>query len=57
MLQSNTLEKVRGYIDLGVKEGAKLVVDGRNIKLQGYEKGFYIGGCLFDNVDKKMQNL
>ena len=49
------LEKVRGYVDLGVKEGAKLVVDGRNIKLQGYEKGFYIGGCLFDNVDKKMR--
>ncbi len=49
------LERVRGYVDLGVKEGAKLVVDGRNIKLQGYEKGFYIGGCLFDNVDKKMR--
>jgi len=49
------LEKVRGYVDLGVQEGAKLVVDGRNIKLQGYERGFYIGGCLFDNVDKKMR--
>ena len=49
------LEKVKGYVDLGVQEGAKLVVDGRNIKLQGYEKGFYIGGCLFDNVDKKMK--
>ena len=44
------LEKVKGYVDLGVKEGAKLVVDGRNLKLQGYEKGFYIGGCLFDHV-------
>jgi len=49
------LEKVKGYVDLGVQEGAKLVVDGRNIKLQGYEKGFYMGGCLFDNVDKKMR--
>jgi len=49
------LEKVRGYVDLGVQEGAKLVVDGRNIKLQVYEIGFYIGGCLFDNVDKKMK--
>jgi malonate-semialdehyde dehydrogenase (acetylating)/methylmalonate-semialdehyde dehydrogenase len=49
------LEKVKGYVDLGIKEGAKLVVDGRNIKLQGYEKGFYMGGCLFDNVDKKMR--
>jgi len=49
------LEKVRSYVDLGIKEGANLVVDGRNIKLQGYEKGFYIGGCLFDNVNKKMR--
>ncbi len=49
------LEKVKGYVDLGVKEGAKLVVDGRNIKLQGYENGFYIGGCLFDNVKKDMR--
>ena len=49
------LEKVRGYVDLGVKEGAKLVVDGREIKLQGYENGFFIGGCLFGNVTKKMR--
>ena len=49
------LEKVKGYVDLGVKEGAKLVVDGRNIKLQGYENGFFIGGCLFDNVKKNMR--
>ena len=49
------LEKVKGYVDLGVKEGAKLVVDGRDIKLQGYENGFFIGGCLFDNVTKNMR--
>ena len=49
------LEKVRGYVDLGVQEGAKLVVDGRDIKLQGYEEGYYIGGCLFDNVKKEMR--
>ena len=49
------LEKVKGYVDIGVKEGAKLVVDGRNIKLQGFEKGFFIGGCLFDNVEKSMR--
>src|SRR6056300_1443344 len=48
------LEKVRGYVDIGEKEGAKLVVDGRNIKLQGYENGFYIGGCLFDHVTEDM---
>ena len=49
------LEKVKGYVDLGVKEGAKLVVDGRDIKLQGYENGYYIGGCLFDHVKKDMR--
>jgi len=49
------LEKVRGYVDLGVKEGAKLIVDGRDIKLQGYENGYYIGGCLFDEVTKDMR--
>jgi len=49
------LEKVKGYVDLGVKEGAKLVVDGRNLKLQGYENGFFIGGCLFDHVQKDMR--
>ena len=49
------LEKVKGYVDLGVKEGAKLVVDGRDFKIQGYENGYYIGGCLFDNVTKDMR--
>ncbi len=49
------MEKVKGYVDLGVKEGAKLLVDGRNLKLQGYENGFYLGGCLFDHVKKNMR--
>ncbi len=49
------LEKVKGYVDIGVKEGAKLIVDGRKVKLQGHEKGFYMGGCLFDHVTEKMK--
>ena len=49
------LDRVRGYVDLGIKEGADLIVDGRDIKLQGYEDGYYIGGCLFDNVKKDMR--
>jgi malonate-semialdehyde dehydrogenase (acetylating)/methylmalonate-semialdehyde dehydrogenase len=49
------LEKVRSYVDLGVKEGAKLVVDGRGFKLQGYENGFFMGGCLFDHVTPSMR--
>ncbi|BCJ89402.1 methylmalonate-semialdehyde dehydrogenase (acylating) [Terrihabitans soli] len=48
------LDKVRGYVDRGVAEGAKLVVDGRKFKMQGYEKGFYLGACLFDDVTKDM---
>ena len=55
LITKEHLEKVSGYVDLGVKEGAKLVVDGRNLKLQGYENGFFIGGCLFDNVKKDMR--
>ena len=55
LITKEHLEKVRGYVDTGVKEGAKLVVDGRNLKLQGYEKGFFIGGCLFDNVKNDMR--
>src|SRR5436309_1489347 len=49
------LAKVRSYVDLGVEEGAKLVVDGRGLKLQGYENGFFLGGCLFDEVKPEMR--
>jgi malonate-semialdehyde dehydrogenase (acetylating)/methylmalonate-semialdehyde dehydrogenase len=48
-------DKVKGYVDLGVQEGAKLVVDGRTLKLQGYENGYFLGGCLFDNVQPHMR--
>ena len=49
------LDKVKSYVDIGVQEGAELVVDGRELKLQGYEKGYYMGGCLFDKVKKNMR--
>ncbi len=49
------VEKVKSYIDIGIKEGATLAVDGRGFKMQGYEKGFYLGGSLFDNVTKDMR--
>jgi len=48
-------EKVKGYIDMGVKEGAELVVDGRNFRMQGYENGFFLGGSLFDKVTPNMR--
>ena len=49
------LQKVKDYVDIGVKEGAKLRVDGRGFKMQGYEKGYYMGGCLFDDVTRDMR--
>ena len=52
---AQALERVKGYVDLGVKEGAKLVVDGRGFKMQGYENGYYMGGCLFDEVTPEMR--
>lgn len=48
-------EKVKGYVDLGVEEGAKLVVDGRGMVIEGYENGFFLGGCLFDRVTPEMK--
>jgi malonate-semialdehyde dehydrogenase (acetylating)/methylmalonate-semialdehyde dehydrogenase len=48
-------DKVLGYIDAGVAEGAELVVDGRNFNIQGYEKGFFVGGSLFDRVTPGMR--
>ncbi|GGA74745.1 methylmalonate-semialdehyde dehydrogenase (acylating) [Nitratireductor aestuarii] len=48
-------DKVLSYVDLGVQEGAKLLVDGRNFTMQGYENGFYMGGCLFDEVRPDMR--
>jgi malonate-semialdehyde dehydrogenase (acetylating)/methylmalonate-semialdehyde dehydrogenase len=47
-------DRVMGLVDSGVEQGAKLVVDGRNFSMQGYENGYFIGGCLFDNVTRDM---
>ncbi len=48
-------EKVIDYISIGEKEGADLLLDGRNIKIQGYENGFFVGPTLFDNVNSQMK--
>ena len=47
-------EKVLGYVDQGVKEGATLVVDGRGVRVPGHEDGYFLGPCLFDNVKPGM---
>jgi len=47
-------EKVKGYVDQGVAEGATLVVDGRGISVPGHPDGYYLGACLFDHVKPGM---
>ncbi|WP_028311695.1 CoA-acylating methylmalonate-semialdehyde dehydrogenase [Derxia gummosa] len=49
------LERIEGYIGLGVDEGATLVVDGRGLKVKGHEQGFFTGGTLFDHVTPDMR--
>ncbi|WP_416357923.1 CoA-acylating methylmalonate-semialdehyde dehydrogenase [Aureimonas phyllosphaerae] len=48
-------EKILGLVETGVREGAKLVVDGRQFRMQGYEDGFFVGSCLFDHVTPDME--
>ncbi|MGH7217318.1 MAG: CoA-acylating methylmalonate-semialdehyde dehydrogenase [Nitrospiraceae bacterium] len=49
------LERIEGYVGLGVEEGAELVVDGRGLRVAGHEEGFFTGGTLFDNVTPEMR--
>jgi malonate-semialdehyde dehydrogenase (acetylating)/methylmalonate-semialdehyde dehydrogenase len=55
LVTREALERVRGYIDIGVNEGAKLAVDGRGFRMQGHENGYFIGGSLFDHVTPNMR--
>lgn len=48
-------DKVRGYVDIGVEEGAILVADGRELVVAGHEDGYFLGPCLFDNVTQEMR--
>ncbi len=50
LITRDAYHRVKALVDKGVEQGADLVVDGRNFSLQGYEDGFFMGGCLFDNV-------
>lgn len=54
LVAAQHLARVKGLVDAGVKQGAKLVVDGRDITVKDHEKGFFIGGSLFDNVTAEM---
>jgi malonate-semialdehyde dehydrogenase (acetylating)/methylmalonate-semialdehyde dehydrogenase len=54
LVTAEALTRVKGLVDRGVAEGAKLVVDGRAFRMQGYESGHFMGGCLFDRVTREM---
>ena len=54
VVSEQALERIKGLVDSGVSQGAELVVDGRATTLQGYEEGFFLGGCLFDKVTPEM---
>tara|TARA_A100001011_G_scaffold388248_1_gene467506 strand:+ start:206 stop:1705 length:1500 start_codon:yes stop_codon:yes gene_type:complete len=55
LISSEHLKKVNNYIDTGINEGAKIILDGRNLQIQGYEKGYFIGPTIFDDVKEDMQ--
>tara|TARA_E500000178_G_scaffold352796_1_gene417042 strand:- start:857 stop:2347 length:1491 start_codon:yes stop_codon:yes gene_type:complete len=54
VVSKQALERIKSLVDSGVADGADLLIDGRDIKLQGYENGYFIGPCLFDNVKTNM---
>jgi malonate-semialdehyde dehydrogenase (acetylating)/methylmalonate-semialdehyde dehydrogenase len=55
IVTAQALERITGYIEHGVTEGAELVVDGRGFKVPGHEQGFWLGGTLFDHVTPEMK--
>ena len=55
LVTKDHFDKVNGLIDVGVQEGADLVLDGRGVSLQGYEKGYFMGGSIFDRVTADMR--
>ena len=55
VVSKEAFDRINNLISSGTKEGADLIIDGRGIKLQGYENGYFIGPCLFDKVKKNMK--
>jgi len=54
VVSGDAKKKILGYIEKGIEEGAKLILDGRDIKVPGYEKGHFIGPTIFDEVTPDM---
>jgi malonate-semialdehyde dehydrogenase (acetylating) / methylmalonate-semialdehyde dehydrogenase len=55
VVTQQALERIEAYIASGADEGAKLVVDGRGLKVPGHESGYFTGGTLFDHVTPQMR--
>lgn len=55
LVSRDALDRVRRYVDIGVNEGAELVVDGRQFTLPGHQDGFFAGASLFDRVSPRMR--
>ena len=55
LISKDHLNKVKSYIDNGIQEGANIILDGRGIKIQGYENGYFVGPTVFDNVTTDMK--
>ncbi len=55
IVTKQALDRIEGYVGIGVEEGATLVVDGRGHKVEGHENGFFTGGTLFDHVTPQMR--
>jgi malonate-semialdehyde dehydrogenase (acetylating) / methylmalonate-semialdehyde dehydrogenase len=54
LVTAEARDKVLSYIETGLGEGADLVIDGRDVKIEGHEEGFFVGACLFDHVSSDM---
>ena len=54
LVTAEHLRRVAGYVEEGLSEGAELVADGRDLQVEGYEDGFFLGPCLFDRVSPEM---
>jgi malonate-semialdehyde dehydrogenase (acetylating)/methylmalonate-semialdehyde dehydrogenase len=54
VITKESLQRISNYVASGIKDGAELVVDGRDLVMQGHERGFFLGGCLFDRVTPEM---
>ena len=54
LITLDAYNRIHSYVERGLEEGAELIVDGRKLKLEGNEDGFFVGGILFDEVRKGM---